>query len=101
MAKGESSALREAPPPACVRPGLPSRFSSSLLGEKTGGTPHDDTQEDPMGVLKSEDNCLHCTHCKIWKSNYTKADCDLNKKAKGFHPDERVPRECVGKLYKR
>jgi len=54
-----------------------------------------------MQQLKSDDTCLHCKQCKIWKTNYTKADCVLRRKPKGFHPDERVPRQCVGDYFKK
>jgi hypothetical protein len=51
--------------------------------------------------LKSEDCCLYCHRCKIWKTNFTKANCELHRKPDGFHPEDRVPRQCIGDLFRK
>ncbi len=54
-----------------------------------------------MPDLKPDDRCLYCKHNKLWKTNYSKANCDLKKKPQGFYPEETIPRECVGKPWRK
>ena len=53
-----------------------------------------------MAKIKSGDRCADCSHCKTWNSDRTKANCDMKKRPQGFHPDSKVPQECVDKMTK-
>jgi hypothetical protein len=53
-----------------------------------------------MANLHAGDRCKDCTHCKVWSTNSQKATCSLHKRPDGFHPDGKVPADCVGKNYR-
>lgn len=51
-----------------------------------------------MAKVQADDKCTDCNHCKRWSTDHAKASCDMKKKPQGFHPDQNVPVECVGKM---
>ena len=51
-----------------------------------------------MAKMKSGDRCADCSQYKEWKSDSAKGTCKLGKRPQGFHPDSKVPQECVGKM---
>ena len=54
-----------------------------------------------MPVLKKIDRCKDCKNCKVWSSNQNKANCSLGKRPQGFHPDNEIPNDCIGRNYRK
>ena len=53
-----------------------------------------------MPILKRDDRCKDCKKSKVWSSDRNKANCSLNKRNQGFHPDSKIPNDCIGKNYR-